>query len=355
MGIVGKLARSGAAVAGAAVLAVASVSGPVAAADPWTSYTLDTPNATYYGIYAASESDAWVVGTVNPYPTEGTVLRHFDGASWSSVTVPNVGDARAISGTSSSDIWIGGSGDVAAGTAHFDGQQWTTHPVPNQWNVVRLLAVGANNVWGVTQTPGNQPTYDGQRLVHFDGSSWKIVTPAPAAGFASPGVELAGSGADDLWAKFTESGKSVLLHGNGATWTQVDGAASSIVALTGNEAWAAGPTVTNDGNGGIKSNPLHWDGHAWTAVDDKQQWTSYLPRIAATGTVWANKSTSYSGYPVVTLVRWTGGQWQEVPGISGVGTDLVFQYAAATTQARPWALFAHGKDNAHQTIKHYTG
>ena len=353
MGTVGMLARAGAAVLGAAALAVTGVSGPAAAAEPWTSYTLNTPNATYYGIYAAGDNDAWVVGAVNPYPTESTVLQHFDGTSWSPVSVPNVGDARAIAGTSSSDIWIGGSADVAAGTAHYDGQRWTTHPVPNQWNVVRLLAVGPGNVWGVTQTPGNSPTYEGQRLIHFDGSSWRIVT--PVAGYTRPSVDLSGSGPDDLWVKFTESGKTTLLHGNGESWTAVTGSASSIVPLTANDAWAGGPIVANSGNGDVKSNPLHWDGHAWTAVDDGQEWTSYQPRVVATGTVWANKFTFFSGYGVVSLVRWTGGQWQEVPGVSGVGSDLVFQYSAPTPQARPWALFAHGKDKAHQTVKHYTG
>ncbi|MCP2262204.1 hypothetical protein LX15_005938 [Streptoalloteichus tenebrarius] len=358
MRISAPLARVGAVLSAVAALVLGGLAPTAQAANGWTTYTVNAPNATYYGIYA-SGSEAWIVGTVNPYPTDSTVLQHFDGRSWSPITAPNVGDARAITGTSASDLWIGGSADAVNATAHFDGQQWTTYPVPDQWNVVQMLAVAPNNAWAVTQTPANSPVYHGQRLIHFDGSSWTVVTPPQVAGYTEPDIHLSGSGAGDVWVNYSDRDgrENTLLRASGTSFTAIPspGYGASIVPLSDTDAWASGPAIADSGNGELKSNPLHWDGRSWKPVDDGQKWTSYQPRVAAGGTVWANRTEYFSGYGSVTLVRWSGGRWQTVPGISGLGHDGVFQYAAATPRSAPWALFAQGRDKNRQNIKLYTG
>jgi hypothetical protein len=351
-------ARVGAVLTGAAALILGGLAPTAQAADGWTTYTVNAPNANYRSIYAAG-SEAWIVGTVNPYPTHSTVLQHFDGNSWSPLTVPNVGDASVITGTRASDLWIGGSADAVNATAHFDGQQWTTYAVPDRWTVVQMLAVGPNDVWAVTQTPSTSPVYYGQRLIHFDGTSWSLTTPPQVTGYTRPGIRLSGSGAGDVWVNYSDPDgmKNTLLRASGTSFTAIPspGYGVSIVPLSATDAWAAGPTVATTPTGDFKANPLHWDGRSWTPVDDGQQWTTYLPRVAADGTVWADKTEFISNYGIVTLVRRVGDQWQTVAGVSGVGSDNVVQYTATTPQSPPWALLGHGGDKNHQTVEVHTG
>jgi hypothetical protein len=342
------VAKAGAFLTGTAALVLGGLAPTAHAADGWTTYTLATPNATYHSIYAAG-SEAWIVGTVNPQPTHSTVLQHFDGSAWSPVAVPNLGSGRVITGTSATDLWIGGGA-----TAHFDGERWTTYQVPDRWPVVQLYAAGPNNVWGVTQTPGTSPVYDGQRLIHFDGTAWSLATPPQVAGYTEPDIQLSGSGTD-VWVNYSDrdGGENTLLRTSGTGFTAIPspGYGVAVVPLGPNDAWASGPIVADSGNGDVKANPLRWNGRAWAAVDDGQQWTTYQPRVAVGGTVWANRFEFFSGYGVVSLVRWTGSGWATVPGISGVGSDGVFDYAAPG----PWALLAQGRDKNRQTVKVYAG
>ncbi|WP_073484728.1 hypothetical protein [Streptoalloteichus hindustanus] len=362
------LVRTGAVLATAAAFVLGGLAptapAPVAeaasaeVADGWKTYQLKTPNARYDSIYAAG-SEAWIVGTVNPYPTHSTVVQHFDGKTWSPMTVPHVGYGMVITGTSASNLWIGGSSDATNATAHFDGRQWTTYPVPDQWTVVQMLAVAPNNVWAVTQTPSDSPVYHGQRLIHFDGRSWSLVTPPQVAGYTEPDIEISGSGAGDVWVNYSDRNgkKNTLLRASGTTFTVLPspGYGVKVVPLSANDAWARGPVVASNGNGDSKSNALHWDGRSWKTVDDGQKWTTYEPRVVANGTVWANKTEYYSGYGKVTLVRWVGGRWQTVPGMSGIGSDSVLQYVAPTPKSSPWALMAQGREKNRQDVRVYTG
>lgn len=71
-----------------------------------------------YGVWAASKSDAWVVGHA------GIILR-YDGAAalWHSVAdVPTTVNLYGVSGTSPSDIWA--VGDVGT-ILHYDGTSWS--------------------------------------------------------------------------------------------------------------------------------------------------------------------------------------------------------------------------------------
>jgi hypothetical protein len=71
-----------------------------------------------YGVWMASESEAWAVGA------NGTVRHHTGSALvWDVVSgIPTTEDLRAVWGASSSDIWAVGNNGVAL---HFDGKTWS--------------------------------------------------------------------------------------------------------------------------------------------------------------------------------------------------------------------------------------
>lgn len=329
-----------AAIASAPTAAYADVAPASTTAGGWTSYTLALTNARLADVYAADAANAWAVGEVNPSPTESTILWRFDGVAWSPQPVADIGGGTAIAGTSASDLWIGGR----RGTAHFDGRNWTTYPLPaTVTGVVDLYDGGPGAVWAVLLiAPGNQ------RLARFAGGQWTIVTPSQVSDLASPQIHFAGTGANDLWVRYQSyvNGRILtrLLHWDGTAFTQVQTGLpevppnpgfTELAAAGPADAWASGVTVPSVEN---KSNPYHWNGTSWQAVDDGLPNTTYVPRVAATGTVWAERRHFFEGYVgLMEMVRWVDGRWQVVPGAVIDLVKPVLQYAAAGDSGL-WAL-----------------
>jgi len=88
-----------------------------------------------HGIYAASPTDVWAVGSDGSQ----ALVEHYDGVSWSAVAIPGLGSAtssslNAISGTGSHAIWIGGVVNGATASAslieHYNGS-WSAVSSPN--------------------------------------------------------------------------------------------------------------------------------------------------------------------------------------------------------------------------------
>ncbi len=111
---------------------------------------VDTPAAscgipeTLNGIAAISESDAWAVGTrfVTPIGNQ-TLIKHWDGVSWTSVISPsaNAGNytsnLHAVAASGSSDVWAVGeynNGNVNQNTDRALGwHSLEDRPQPQQW------------------------------------------------------------------------------------------------------------------------------------------------------------------------------------------------------------------------------
>ena len=119
----------------------------------WSTVKGVGPIGVPFAIAGTSESDIWIVG-VRQYWL-GPIIVHWNGASWTSMSVPHPNGTwpTAISETSATDIWIGGRyirSSPPQGTvpylAHFDGTSWTGNiktPIGNM--------LGANN--GIFSTP----------------------------------------------------------------------------------------------------------------------------------------------------------------------------------------------------------
>lgn len=214
---------------------------------PPTSVGAGYGGAHVYDIAALSANDVWFVGRwVGPYPgtssTQPPLTMHWDGNDFELVPAPVLGGScvlEAISAVSPSDIWA--VGNVSSATTpypyvlHWDGSLWSHVVIPPAGvytGVVDVLALSASEVWVSAYratTSGNLPV-----LLRFNGTSWSQTTP-PVASSA-----IFGTSANDLYLASDR-----LHHFDGSTWevltgpdcvaspsfADLDGAAGELVAV----------------------------------------------------------------------------------------------------------------------------
>lgn len=174
----------------------------------WTpTFIQDNTFEALTGVSEDATNDAWAVGWVSPESdaSNGTLAIHWNGTSWTEVATPeNVGEGpnqlNAVAALTPDNAWAVGysTPDLAGQSAtltlilHWDGTTWSIVPSPNvgpnstsQSN--RLLGITANSAddiyafgsYFAADGSGNQMTL----LLHWDGTSWKIVTsPNPTKG-----------------------------------------------------------------------------------------------------------------------------------------------------------------------------
>jgi len=181
-------------------------------------------------VYAAAPDDAWFVGQWFVFlPSDAVIwpamMMHWNGSSFEVLTNPfheQIDETLvSIHGTGASNIWAVGQRTLGANSRavmyHYDGSSWTEVSIPTpgaQSNLWSVHAVSGTEAWAA----GSYQSESGlQRLLmHFDGSSWSTVS-APMFIEA-----LASTGPEDVWAI---GGGGVLAHYDGAQWTiaEMDG------------------------------------------------------------------------------------------------------------------------------------
>src|SRR5205823_2427748 len=89
-----------------------------------------------------ADNDIWAVGA---YSSAGTLIEHWDGASWSIEPSPSGGILRAVSADAANDAWAVGEYGPNNRTLveHWDGSQWSVIPSPNPGTYHYLQGVTA--------------------------------------------------------------------------------------------------------------------------------------------------------------------------------------------------------------------
>ena len=263
-------------------------------------------NSVLDGVTVAGAAQAWAVGTAGcPADQSRTLTERWNGSAWSIVPSPNGGvtgdrfsTLQAVTATSPSDVWaVGGQAGIrnrAPVTVplieHWNGTSWSIVPVPKAAVGVleSVSAASASDVWavGAGQQAG-QPAV----ALHFDGSSWKLVTVPAPPGTSGGLFGVKALSATDAWAvgeSFPNAGgngKILTDHWTGTSWQVVTAppvggpnalsGLSAVDAAPGTGVWAVGFWVTAVAGNSVV---LHWTGTAW-----KQQTTpvsSNLFRVA---------------------------------------------------------------------------
>ncbi len=201
-------------------------------------------------VSAQTASDVWAVGWYFDAALSGsrTLVEHWNGSTWTIVTSPNPrnhwNDLSGVTVIGTGDVWAAGSGTNSgdfyahATLLHWNGTAWSVAmaPVsdPEGETLTGISGVAANDVWAAG-TIGYGST-ERTLLVHWNGTAWTQV-PAPNAGaYMSSLADIQARTATDIWAvgnyALDESGfgyATLVLHGDGSTWTVVPSPNGTIV------------------------------------------------------------------------------------------------------------------------------
>jgi hypothetical protein len=335
--------------------------------------TVKSPSPAHYtiqfrGLAAISSNDIWAVGsqeTGNP-PIQ-TLAEHWNGTAWSVVPTPNastpgVGTGQnellAVAGSATTDVWaVGDYNDLSTFTVvtlieHWNGATWSVVTSPNvmgaQDTILKgVIAISSNNAWAVGYST-TQNVYK-SLIEHWDGSTWSMVT-APSTGQPEDSLNgISALAADDIWAVGSGSGKTLAEHWNGSTWSVVaspnastNTSFSAVSAGASNNIWAVGFSYDTTSQR-IKTMTEHWNGTAWTLVPSSSPGSAddYLFSVVATAPndAWAvgQMAQTVSGGQVTLIEHWNGTSWTVDPG-GLVNSNFAALYAVtATSPSNVWA------------------
>jgi hypothetical protein len=226
-------------------------------------------------VWGTSSHDVFAVGD--------TIILHYNGSAWTTMTTGTNYSLRSAWGSSSSDVFVVGYGDYSGNGGygaiilHYNGSAWTTmtsgttNPLYGVWgsSATKVFAVGdggtilrfdgagwssmssgtanrLSGVWGASATNvfavGNNGT-----ILRYDGSSWNPMTSGTTEWLRG----VWGSSSTDV---FAVSGRGIL-HYDGSSWTSMySGTTSTLHGV-----WGSSPTDVF-AVGGFQGTILHYSG-----------------------------------------------------------------------------------------------
>jgi hypothetical protein len=297
-------------------------------------------------VSAVSPTDAWAVGHTD---TNLIRLLHWTGTAWTQVSRPRVSGAlEDVTTLSSTDAWAVGQRITNTGKTlalHWNGTNWTQVATPSPGRkppndfLSGVSALSPSDAWAVGASgPLRSAFLHNKTLVlHWNGTSWtQVASPNPEPS-DNQLTDVSAVTPSDVWAVgFSTAGstfQTLILHWNGTSWTQVaspnPGFGLSellgVDALSANDAWAVGEYNTSAG--ALKTLVLHWNGTTWAQVASPNPGVPssavFLADVSATSSsdVWAVGEYSSNGAVVKPLVlHWNGTSWTQVASPHPPGT-----------------------------------
>jgi hypothetical protein len=291
----------------------------------WSSVAVpDIPYSILTGVSMTSASDGWAVGWyASSAGPQVTLILHWNGTSWTQVTSPSPPGGAFLTGvsmTSASDGWAVGwyyaSTGIQTLILHWNGTSWTQVPSAQGGMLEGVSAASASDAWAVGATGSATMT------LHWDGTSWTQV-PSPNPGpFGGDLSAVSDTSATSAWAVgdyqiSNNVEKTLTLHWNGTTWSQVTSHTphhfawlTSVSTVSRSDAWAAGTWAKS---GEQASLMLHWNGARWTKVASPGHIPFGIFNLNAVSMDsatdgWAVGNDATTG-PDILLLRWNGTTW----------------------------------------------
>lgn len=318
-------------------------------------------------VSAASRSDAWIIGSV---------ARRWDGHAWRDVALPKEKGTVylwSVAARASNDAWAagwrdrGGFGPHHALIEHWNGASWSVVRLPRLGDslLYDVSASGSRSAWAVgaifRRNPGRRYPVAWPLLLHWDGASWRRQV-LPWAYSALQLDKVVATGPSSVWVVSGEDQqRSRIEHWNGTRWRLVHAPFGSNDPLAGfsatawNDAWAVGSYGLGDSRVAKYSHALaaHWNGYHWkiTPIPNPPRNTNSAALVdvaaARPDDAWAlgvaqhlvdqgRDGISATG-PVAYFVRWNGRNWQVASGVSPPIYDGT-QAITATADGSAWAI-----------------
>ena len=203
----------------------------------WSTQTSNTTN-NLKGVWGISGTEVYAVGA------SGKILKTVNvGTTWSSMSNTSSG-LNAIWGSSSTDIFaVGDSGTIR----HYDGATWSSM---SSNTTVKLLGVWGNSSTDVYAVGNSHMDgYWKRTVLHYNGTNWQMEETANGVTLMSSWGE-----ADDMWAAGSFGG---ILRYDGIDWKQTGGPTESTL----NAMWGeSGGDIFAVGYAGVIA---QYDGTEW--------------------------------------------------------------------------------------------
>ena len=222
----------------------------------WSEMTIPA-NVELGPVLAFSATNLWSVNNNGD-------AEQFNGTTWTTTSLPVPTtepdlDMTSISGSSPSDIWAAGTEfneglhrDNSPVLEHFNGTSWSNVTVP-----VASPTGGLTDVVDISPTDAYAVTTVGA-ILHWNGTAWTLLNATTQTGAAVTGSEVAALSATDVWI----ADANTLDNFNGTTWTSVPLPAATGLTPAGQTlaspdaaaavgpgtVWFAGNTFTTEGN-----------------------------------------------------------------------------------------------------------
>jgi hypothetical protein len=220
----------------------------------WSEMTIPA-NVELGPVLAFSATNLWSVNNNGD-------AEQFNGTTWTTTSLPVPTtepdlDMTSISGSSPSDIWAAGTEfneglhrDNSPVLEHFNGTSWSNVSVP-----VASPTGGLTDVVDISPTDAYAVTTVGA-ILHWNGTTWTLLNATTQTGAAVTGSEVAALSPADVWV-----GSSTTLDNfNGSTWTSVP-----VPATTG--LTPAGQTLASpDAAAAVGPGTVWFAGHTFTAA-----------------------------------------------------------------------------------------
>jgi hypothetical protein len=200
-------------------------------------------------IAASSATDVWLFGA--PAGSPGSVAVHWNGASWTTMSLPNVPTSYVVA-ASPSDVWVASD---AHSLLHWDGASWqqSGYEFPG-W---QPLATAGGRIWRVDS--GRIGGHAHRLIVRrWNGVRWQLVgSPHPDVGLRTS-VAISAASPDNIWIEVPVSGghgRPFLLHWDGAGWKRI--AEPAVVLPYG--------SIAAVGRAGVwvRGGQARWTGRRW--------------------------------------------------------------------------------------------
>ena len=299
--------------------------------------------------------DAFAVGSWYTETGSGDVIEEWNGSAWKEMTPPTLTGAtqaglNGVWAASASDVWAVGSISTTSTQTlqliHWNGKAWSSEivtGVPAGASLSAISGSSASNIWAVGSSLDDLTETASALELHFGGTSWRSTSEGPADGFLY-GVAVAS--ATKAWIVGAGGSKSVpfVLDLEGTTWKQVGSPAPkdgylSGVSASGSTAWAVG------GVSGSKTSTLfamEWTGSKWVSEKVPSP-TGVYPRMTAVtvssslawlaGVVSNTKNTDYGAF----VEKFTKGKWS-VGSLPVAGNGSYIGGLAAAASSDVWGV-----------------
>lgn len=237
----------------------------------WSRQTPVVPG--YLNAVSEAGGNVWAVGeTYAP-----ALIMHRTGGRWYVVPTPGptVAQFLCVAVTGADSAWAGGQvGDGANPSAtlllHWNGSAWksVSSPMQGKDNGVYGLATGPS---GTVLAVGNHVTASNTTPLSmvWNGRSWrKVSVPGVVSGLGNVGSIPGGT----AWAVGNASNGPAVMHWTGKSWAEYSSpqVASqdylyAVAASSTRNAWAVGTSATSDSDNAVTTTLiLHWNGKRWS-------------------------------------------------------------------------------------------